>query len=332
MKRKLISIAVGAACAVTSVATLAMDGPTVYGRMDLSLETADIESAGTDAWRVTSHTSRLGFKGRADLDGTLSVIYKYETAISPDTGVVAGTTRNAFIALKCDDLGTILLGRHDSPLKQAQGKIDQFNYHAADIKNVLLGETRMMNVVEYISPKIMDDFTVKFAIAPGEGANIDGSGGVEDGIADSISFSVTYAVDDLYLAFGYDDTVVTGIPAVDGGGALAIDLIRLVAAYKMDDFKFGFLYQDGEPSVGTGDHSGLILSGSYKMDSNTFKAQFGQVETANLDRTLLAFGVDHMLGKKTDVYAELTILSADSTAPAADTDDTTIGVGVRHKF
>ena len=75
MKKNLLAIAVGAALASPMMmpgAALA-DGPTVYGKVNLSLENVEDQiGAGntqTDAqWQLDSNASRLGVKGDFDLD------------------------------------------------------------------------------------------------------------------------------------------------------------------------------------------------------------------------------------------------------------------------
>ena len=48
--------------------------------------------------------------------------------------------------------GTVWAGKHDTPTKLAQGKIDLFNDLEGDIKNTFEGENRVSNIVAYSSP------------------------------------------------------------------------------------------------------------------------------------------------------------------------------------
>lgn len=62
MNKKLLALAIGAAIAMP-VAALA-EGPTLYGKIDLSLENQDNGAA--DMWVVENNASRIGVKGSAD--------------------------------------------------------------------------------------------------------------------------------------------------------------------------------------------------------------------------------------------------------------------------
>ena len=64
-----------------------------------------------------------------------------------------GFGRNTFIGLK-GDWGTVLLGKHDTPLKLVGRAVDLFGDTMADSRNVMGGgsDTRANNVVAYISP------------------------------------------------------------------------------------------------------------------------------------------------------------------------------------
>jgi len=308
MKRKLISMAVGAACAVTSVATMAMEGPKVYGRMDVAFEN------GEDSINIASYSSRLGFKGSSEINDTAKVIYQYEVKITPDSKDAVFDNRSQYVGISCSVAGTVIMGLYDTPLKQAQGKVDLFGDHAGDIKAILRGENKLPNVIEYISPKIMDNITLKIGLEQGEGVDVDGDAVADDGLGDTMSFSATYKADGMYGAFAYS--------AGSGGGE---DLIRLVGGYKMDDMQFGIIFQTGDKN--DVDHSGFVLSAAKTMGDNKFKAQFGIGDKTGADGTLIAIGVDHKLIKGTKAYAEFTSVSVD------DGDDTTtIALGIQHKF
>lgn len=77
MKKNLLAIAVGAAVAMPVVALA--DGPTVYGKVNVSLENAEFDDGvnpSEDQWELNSNASRLGVKGDFDLDvAGLKAIY-----------------------------------------------------------------------------------------------------------------------------------------------------------------------------------------------------------------------------------------------------------------
>lgn len=90
MKKQLLALAVGSMVAIPSVA-LADSGPTVYGKVNVSLENQD--DGDNDTWKLQSNSSRLGVKGDLDLDfENVKAIYKAEFEMSVDDGDKDGQT------------------------------------------------------------------------------------------------------------------------------------------------------------------------------------------------------------------------------------------------
>jgi len=108
--------------ASTWTAAVAADvvGATIYGKTNVSV--ARIDDGANDTWELTSNASRLGFKGSADLTGTLQAIYKLEYEVFFDDGDSGGNTftqRNIYIGLQGRG-GTLFAGKHDTAVKMAQ--------------------------------------------------------------------------------------------------------------------------------------------------------------------------------------------------------------------
>ena len=239
-----------------------------------------------------------------------------------DDGDCKGQTfsqRNIMAGLK-GDFGTVWAGKHDSPTKLAQNKIDLFNDLEGDIKNTFEGENRVSNIVAYTTPK-RNGFSATLAMIPAEGADFDQDGQDDTGLSDGISYSVSYAKDNLYLA-------VAGDQDVDKQ-----DLLRLVAQYKMDALKLGFMYQQNEDNLNSKDESGYFISAAYKIDKTTLKAQYGLIED-DIDgdeEQTLSLGADYKMAKNTKLYVFYTD-NTDSEVGSADDEDTSFGVGMEHKF
>ena len=216
--------------------------------------------------------------------------------------------------------GTIWAGKHDTPTKLAQNKIDLFNDLEGDLKNTFEGENRVSNMVAYTSPEI-NGFAASVAIIPGEGADLDQDGIDDSGLADGMSYSISYTKDNLFVT-------VAGDQDVDNQ-----DLMRVVAQYTMDDLQLGVMYQQNEDNLGTKDESGFFVSAAYTIDKTTLKAQYGSIED-DVDgdkEDTLSLGADYKLAKGTKVYVFYTD-NTDSAVGQADTDDSAFGVGMEHKF
>ena len=316
MKKLLLSAAVASTMGFASYGFAA--GPTdgtVYGKVNVSLVNAD--NGSDDEWKLNSNASRLGVKGKSEIAEGLTLIYKAEFEICVDDGDCKGQTfgqRNIMGGIK-GSFGTLWAGKHDTPTKLAQSKIDLFNDLEGDIKNTFEGENRVANIVAYSSPEI-NGFSSTVAMVPGEDADSDNGG-----LADGVSYSVSYNKDDLYLA-------VAGDQDVDNQ-----DLMRFVAQYKMDALKLGFLYQDNQDILGTKDETGCFGSAAYTIDKTTFKIQYGFVDD-NLDggkEETLSLGADYKLAKSTKLYVFFTD-NTDSEIGLADSEQSSFGLGMEHKF
>ena len=208
----------------------------------------------------------------------------------------------------------MLAGKHDSPTKLAQKKIDLFNDLEGDIKNTFEGENRLSNIVAYSTPKV-SGLQATLAMIPGEDTATD------NGLADGLSYSLSYSANDLYIAIAGDQDIDSQ------------DLLRIVSQYKMDALKLGFMYQQNEKNDGSLDESGYFISAAYKVDQLTYKAQFGTVEndvTGDEEQTF-SLGADYKLGKKTKAFVFYTD-NSDSIVSGADKDETSFGLGLEHKF
>ena len=212
-------------------------------------------------------------------------------------------------------------GKHDTPTKLSQKKIDLFNDLEGDMKNTFEGENRLSNVIGYSSPTI-NGFTTSVAMIPAEGEDVDQDGQNDTSLNDGMSYSISYSKDKMYLAISGDQDIDKQ------------DLIRLVGQYQIDALKLGVMYQQNEDNLGTKDESGYFVSAAYKLDKNiTLKAQYGAIEddVDSDEEQTLSFGADYKLAKNTKLFAFYTD-NTDSKVGSSDDDFSAIGIGMEHKF
>jgi predicted porin len=322
MNKLLLSAAIASTMGLASQGFAAgpIDG-TIYGKINVSVVNSD--DGASDEWNLNSNASRLGVKGKTEIADGLYAVYKAEFEMCVDDGDCKGQTftqRNIMGGVR-GSFGTVWAGKHDSPTKLAQNKIDLFNDLEGDIKNTFEGENRVSNIVAYTSPTI-NGFSSTVAMMPGEGADVDGDGQDDTGLTDGISYSVSYSMDNLYIA-------VAGDQDVDSQ-----DLMRIVAQYKIDALKLGVMYQQNEDNLGTKDESGFFVSAAYQLDKKTtLKAQYGSIEddVDGDEEETLSLGADYKLAKGTKVYVFYTD-NTDSSTGVADDEDTAFGLGMEHKF
>ena len=322
MNKLMLSAAIASTMSFASLGYA--DGPIdgdIYGKINVSIVNAD---TGTDdTYKLNSNASRLGVKGKTEIADGLYAVYKAEFEMCVDDGDCKGQTftqRNIMGGIK-GSFGTVWAGKHDTPTKLAQNKIDLFNDLEGDIKSTFEGENRVSNIVAYTSPT-MNGFSTTVAMIPGEGADVDGDGKDDTGLTDGMSYSVSYTMDNLYVAIAGDQDVDSQ------------DLIRLVAQYKMDALKVGVMYQQNEDNLGTKDESGFFVSAAYQLDEKTtLKAQYGSIEddADGDEEETLSLGGDYKLAKSTKVYVFYTD-NTDSSVGKEDKEDSTFGLGMEHKF
>ena len=322
MNKLMLSAAIASTIGFASLGYA--DGPidgTIYGKVNVSVVNAD--DGASDEWKLNSNASRLGVKGKTEIADGLYAVYKAEFEMCVDDGDCKGQTftqRNIMGGIR-GSFGTVWAGKHDSPTKLAQNKIDLFNDLEGDIKNTFEGENRVSNIVAYTSPTI-NGFSSTVAMMPGEGADVDGDGQDDTGLTDGISYSVSYSMDNLYIAIAGDQDVDSQ------------DLMRIVAQYKMDALKLGVMYQQNEDNLGTKDESGFFVSAAYQLDKKTtLKAQYGSIEddVDGDEEETLSLGADYKLAKGTKVYVFYTD-NTDSSTGVADDEDRAFGLGMEHKF
>ncbi|MDH5395204.1 MAG: porin, partial [Gammaproteobacteria bacterium] len=324
MNKKIIAVAVAAGLTLPIIAAQAADmetkSPEVYGKLHVNLSKYDNDGTAGDNFKLNSFDSRLGFKGQQNLAEGLVGTYQAEGKI-----VVDGTTSNfadrtTYVGLK-GGFGEVRVGYHDSPLKLAQGKFDQFGDTDGDFKHAGSqdAEHRNKNSITYLGK--FGDVGVNLQLMPGEGNGTAGGNG--NGVADSTSVAVTYNTGSLYLAAAqdsYDKKSAAGPEA---------SMTRFVATYKVNDMQFGVLAQNGVEAVSasTAKENWLGLSFNVKLGSNNkLKAQYITTKDngATVEKgTQTTIGFDHKLGKKGTLYAMYNNL--DMTTNAKDKSSVSVG-------
>ena len=326
MKKQLLALAVGSMAALPSM-VLADKGPVVYGKVNVSLENQD--DGDNDTWKLQSNASRLGVKGDLDLDfEEVKAIYKAEFEMSVDDGDKGGQTftqRNIYGGFTHAAAGTLIAGKFDTPMKTSQGKVDQFNDLQGDIKNIMAGENRVSNIIQYSTPTIADVITVNLALIPGE----EKGDGADDGVADAISSSLVFDNGTFYGALAYDSEMGDKLEA-DPTGDDKINVLRATGMARISNFELGALVQMAEEDEGDGEDTSYLVSAAVKLDRLKLKAQYGMTEADTTDEelTLMALGADYKLAKNSKAFAYISKVEAD----VADAEDTTFGIGFEHKF
>jgi predicted porin len=267
-RKKLLPAAVAAFGLLVSVSASA-GFPTVYGKINLTLNQYDFEkndfaptAAGAttfkntgavgnaielDNWSLESNASRFGIKGDFGIADGLNAVYKVEYGIDVDNGTNSNgrelTQRNTTGGLQ-GNWGTLLVGKNDTPLKTVQtnsvyqSDVDRFNdLPLADTGTYLVGENRADNVIQYASPILLGGLEVNLALIQGEETGV-GVNAInpqnDDTIGSGKSLSVVYGKAKWYVGVAVDNNVA------------ATDAVRAVGEVTVGPVKLGAIYQTAE--------------------------------------------------------------------------------------
>lgn len=291
----------------TTLAAFAVqaDPVTVYGQLNVSAQSSD-EGEGRFS-ELKSNSSRFGLKGDYELEGGLKLVYQLEWGVDlADVGDGDNiTSRNQYVGL-AGSFGEVRLGRHDTALKDAQGKIDLFSDYEADVKALWKGEVRASDSITYYSPSF-NGFGVQLTYVMEDAADAE----------DAFSAAVYYGDENLKNSNFY------AAVAMDADVA-GYDAMRVQAQGKVAGFKLGAMFHSQENIVSGLEQDGWLLSAAYPMGKTELKAQYQILE----DDDAISLGVDYKAGKNTTLYGWYSSFNFDTTAPDRDY----LAVGIKHKF
>jgi predicted porin len=347
MKKNIVALAVASAIAAPVVMA---DAPTVYGQINMAIDQKMIKDVNGDddkansGTQVNSRASRIGIKGANDLGSGLKAVYKAEFEVQIDESSTL-KNRNQYVGL-AGGFGTVLMGRHDTPFKMAQGK-DFFNDSPlGDIGKMAGGlgafgkggENRVSNVLAYVSPSFGGVKIVGAFVPKEDGGNTD----KESSLTDLMSFAAMYGSKKkgLYLSAamdiaskeytgsggssaGYEIDQDTGtivpVAATQPSNGEEVQHVRVVAQYAVAGLIANAMYQDfsGKGLDDTAKKGSTISVGAgYKIGNFMPKVQVMMVDRSEKmangddykDSTNYALGLDYSLGKKTTAYVEYVML------------------------
>jgi predicted porin len=147
---------------------------------------------------INDRANRLGVKGSEDLGNGLKAVYQVEFGLSI-SGSNSVSFRNSFVGL-AGDWGTLLAGRHDTPLKISTGKLDLFSDTMADYNGTIgFDDNRTDQTVAYISPSFSGFSLAAAAVTGG------GTGNVEnDSLSGMYSLAAIYKNGPFYGSLAYE--------------------------------------------------------------------------------------------------------------------------------
>lgn len=348
MQKKLIALAVAGVMAAPMVAQAA--GVEVYGQARMSVGIVGNDATGTHASggeiedskiSLESHASRIGFKGAEDLGGT-TVVYQIESELDMDESNGLSTKLRDTIVGIATSAGTFAFGIHDTPYKDATGKVEIFGDTHADINSIMGGaegalgtaglghDMRANNVLAYISPD-MNGFTVFAAYVPDalDDSLVD-SDTPADGIADdqtalgggtmvdateAFSIAAMYNAGPLYASLAIQ---TVSFDASNGGSTVQVEddeATKVVVGYDLGATDLGLVYEmlDGGNNS---DRDNFYFSVQHDLGNGlTLKGALGQAGENNNGQDgadFFALGVSKAMSKTVEMYALYTAVDNDT--------------------
>lgn len=324
----------------------------IYGKALLSVDviSTDDQTPGADKnlIKVSSNSSRIGFKGSEDLGSGLKAVYQLELGVNMDSSGSNPTLRNSYVGLS-GGFGTVILGTHDTPYKTATGRYDVFGDTMGDY-NAIIGninaeakfDLRPGDVIAYVSPNFEGLQVTLATVQTGTETNADPN-------AFAYSGSAVYSSGPLSAALAYEvhknGAAVWDTPGNQVTGA------KLGLGYTLGDLKLGLVYEmlDGD-NLTQYTRDALYVSGEMKFGKEKLKLALGQAmdtdAAADTGATLIAAGMEHGFSKRTAIYALYAMIKNDANAkygigqggaggnykPAAGEDPSCISIGMRYDF
>lgn len=339
-------IALVSAITLASI-TAAHAAPTVYGKVLLTGEYTDVDdktaaNKDTSTTKLVSNSSRIGFKGEDDLTDTTKLVYQLEYGIDVDAASNQDSkgkdknqfySRNTYIGLAHNTMGTLLAGRHDTPFKLAKGGVDVFNdYDNVGLGNLMVGETRANNVIAYKSPTLVG-VPVTFmaaAVLSEEDKDADVANTDIDEGANGYSASLAYDQNGVYLAAGYDNNIRSS--QTDSAWRLAgsVDMGKI---NMVPGLTLGALYQETDVADKPEDEKSWLVSGKYKIGATPWAVKAQYIDTSNRsgekdkDATEVALGAEYTINKATKGHLYAAQIDTDNVS-----DKTIVGGGLEYKF
>lgn len=333
MKKTLIAAAVGAVIAVPAIAQADV---TLYGKFEPSLDylntntTGGVTNGSSNSKSISGfslNSSRWGVKGSEDLGDGLRALFQVESTISTD-GKAALGNRNTFAGI-AGGFGTVIAGRHDTPMKSLGRAVDLFGDQIGDSRNLISGkyngsvgfDQRVPDMIAYVTPQM-------------GGFKVVGQYGFDGGVNSAALYSLLgeYKMGPMMVGLAYESH---GKGLYNGGSGTTASPytyatnaetgVRLAGSYKIGAFKLVGLIEQltnlgGYQNVGTTSTKSKAvvygLGGMYTMGSNAIKAQVYQAnpDGSNNNSTMFAIGFDHTFSKRVMAFVDYAHMTNQSGA------------------
>ncbi|AKU13591.1 outer membrane porin [Azoarcus sp. CIB] len=362
-------LAIALAAIGVAGAAQAQSNVTIYGRLNTSLEQTKVQ--GEDSvTKMINNSSRIGFRGNEDLGGGMSALFQIESGFNSDAGGGNLASRDTFVGLKSNTLGTVKLGRITSPLYYAtHDYLGMSNHDTGTSSDAFLWvpaydpeDFYLRNSVAYASPTFGGGFVFEAQYSALNERATDSVALNRSARPTHYSATLNYDNGPLHVGFGYARTnkFFNFAEGKSKDSALA-----LAAVYDFKAVVIGGLFERNKSENGglqditglTGDHhrNHYRVAAMVPVGANEFHVNYGVARdwssTDDTGAKQLTLGYNYNLSKRTKVYAQWTKIDNDKQKVSIDNggaydgggaysflgsdlglDNTSFGVGLRHNF
>jgi len=329
MKKNVIALSIVGAMSLPAVASAMQvvgEDLEIYIKAHVSLDITDPDTAtGDSETGISSNSSRIGFKGKHQLENGMTAFYQIESKVSFDGDNTGGDTlasRNSWVGVS-DGFGTVMVGYSDTPFKDFGGQFTVFGDTVAD-RRAVLGSSAIQSTSHAMDQRAKNMIMYKNSFGPTEvkimySTDLKGNStpeGQDKNKNNAVSGSIVYKDGPLAIGAAYESesNVTNADPETQVNGA------RIGAMYDFGSFGLGAIYEsltsDDIPDL---DRDAYGINGTVKItDATKLQAQVLQADdykdVSNSGATMTAIGVTTKLDKTTSVYAIYTTTSNDDNA------------------
>lgn len=283
-----------------------------YGKFDISIQkNSNYNSLSQNSMSrpyTQSNGSRVGIKMYQQSVNSFSIVGQLEYAVDFNTNRsndIYFSNRNTYVGIS-NLWGKILIGRHDTPLKLAQGNIDLFSDSDSQMWPLQRGENRVSDTLMFRSSNF-NYFSLDFALVNNANQAVNGSG---------FSLAFKYQNNDTYMALAIDKDI------------LDYDVIRWVGSYSLENMTVSALLQQSTSTKTKLSKEGYTLSASYQYSEYLLKMQFTHSDEIIEDGSYMTVGVDWQLTDDLLLYTFYTDRSFSQKEELGDL----VSIGIKYKF
>jgi len=282
----------------------------LYGKVHLSLDSSDPDKAGEDRQTsVSNNSSRIGFKGEHQINDATKLFWQFEQGVDVAEGGGEFAKRNSFLGLK-GNFGELLVGHHDTPSKKLGSNWGMFSDTVGD-RRAILGaysgygnklNDRADNAILYRNK--FDALELKAMYSASIGSQQ--VNGLDNNDNDLTSISLAYKTDSLVIGAAVENWSLD-----PENNAVEVDNLRLAATYKMNNMKFGVIYESTDSDDNVYNRDAYGLNALVKLSKATdVRLQYMVADDykglADSGATQIALGIFNKLDKVTQIYAAYT--------------------------